>query len=61
MSLYDVLQSPRNAEQEKIGGVAIAQVTNNQGPEGAGRVKVKYPWRNDEDESQWATPLVTKN
>jgi uncharacterized protein involved in type VI secretion and phage assembly len=37
-----------------IKGVAVAVVTNNQDPENLGRIKVKYPWRDSEDESHWA-------
>jgi uncharacterized protein involved in type VI secretion and phage assembly len=58
MSLFDVLQNPQGAAEDEIRGVAVAVVTNNQDPEGEGRVKVKYPWRNDEDESQWARVLT---
>jgi uncharacterized protein involved in type VI secretion and phage assembly len=54
MTLFDVLQKPNGTEEEEIKGVAIAVVTNNKDPDKQGRVKVKYPWRNDEDESQWA-------
>ncbi len=35
-------------------GVAVALVTDNHDPEGLGRVKVKYPWLGDDDESSWA-------
>lgn len=39
---------------ERISGVVIGIVTNNKDPEGMGRVKVKLPWRDDNDESHWA-------
>ena len=39
-------------------GVAVGLVTNNQDPEGLGRVKVKYPWLGDDDESYWARLVV---
>lgn len=58
MSLFEVMQNPQTAEGEGIKGVAIAVVTNNQDPENEGRVKLKYPWRNDEDESQWARVIT---
>lgn len=58
MSLFEVMQNPQAAEGEGIKGVAIAVVTNNQDPENEGRVKLKYPWRNDEDESQWARVIT---
>jgi uncharacterized protein involved in type VI secretion and phage assembly len=38
----------------RISGVVIGLVTNNQDPDGLGRVKVKFPWLSDTDESQWA-------
>jgi uncharacterized protein involved in type VI secretion and phage assembly len=41
----------------KVGPV-IGLVTNNQDPDGLGRVKVKFPWLSDNDESAWA-PMVT--
>jgi uncharacterized protein involved in type VI secretion and phage assembly len=37
-----------------IFGVAVAVVTNNQDPDGLGRVKLRFPWLSDEDESNWA-------
>jgi uncharacterized protein involved in type VI secretion and phage assembly len=44
-----------------IQGVVIGVVTNNEDPEGMGRVKVKFPWLSDADESNWAriaTPMA---
>jgi uncharacterized protein involved in type VI secretion and phage assembly len=35
-------------------GVAIGIVTDNQDPEGLGRVKLKFPWLSDEHASDWA-------
>ena len=35
-------------------GIAIGIVTNNRDPEGMGRVKVRFPWLSDTDESTWA-------
>ena len=54
MSLFDMLQNTDGNENGSIKGVAVAVVTNNQDEEKMGRVKVKYPWRNSEDESYWA-------
>jgi phage protein D len=39
---------------EHWGGVVIAIVTNNNDPDGQGRVKLKYPWMADDVESGWA-------
>lgn len=41
-------------------GVTVGVVTNNQDPDNLGRVKLKFPWLNDQDESHWArvvTPM----
>lgn len=35
-------------------GIVLAVVTNNQDPDNLGRVKVKYPWMADDQESHWA-------
>ncbi len=53
MNLFDMMQST-NGNDQGIKGVAFAVVTNNQDSEGQGRIKVKYPWRDDQDESYWA-------
>jgi uncharacterized protein involved in type VI secretion and phage assembly len=39
---------------ERIGGVVIGVVTNNQDPDGLGRVKLEFPWLSDAYESNWA-------
>lgn len=56
MKLFDLLIDPeeREATTSRIYGVVIGVVTNNEDPEGLGRVKVKFPWLSDEDESDWA-------
>ncbi|MEA3309351.1 MAG: VgrG-related protein [Chloroflexota bacterium] len=36
-----------------INGVVIGLVTNNNDPDGGGRVKVKFPWLDEELESDW--------
>jgi uncharacterized protein involved in type VI secretion and phage assembly len=38
----------------KIFGVVVGVVTNNQDPDKLGRVRVRFPWLDDEDESNWA-------
>lgn len=53
MNLFDMMQAT-NGNDQGIKGVAFAVVTNNQDSEGLGRIKVKYPWRDDQDESYWA-------
>ncbi len=36
-----------------VNGVAIGIVTNNEDPDGMGRVKLKFPWSGGSDESYW--------
>ncbi len=60
MNLFDQLLAPPMQEAHFF-GVMIAIVTNNNDPDGLGRVKVKYPWLSDVDESNWAriaTPMA---
>lgn len=58
MSLLELLQGEDKSENGRVEGVALGLVTNNQDPEGLGRVRVKYPWREDSQESYWARPAV---
>ena len=60
MNLLDLLSDPneRAAQAGRLGGVVIGIVTNNQDPDGLGRVKVKFPWLSDADESTWARVAV---
>src|SRR5262245_99993 len=41
-------------ERERFYGVVVGLVTNNNDPDKLGRVKVKFPWLSDRDESHWA-------
>lgn len=46
---------------DTIAGVRVAIVSDNEDPEDLGRVKVTYPWRDADDESDWArlaTPMT---
>lgn len=54
MDLADMMLGQTGQTGDHVKGVAIAVVTNNQDPEKLGRLKVKYPWRDTEDESYWA-------
>lgn len=57
MSLYDLLAGEA-AAPALVHGVVIAVVTNTEDPEGMGRVRLRFPWLNDEDESNWARVLA---
>lgn len=56
MSLYELLQDNKNQDtvKNKIAGVAIGLVTNNKDPDNLARVRLKFPWFSDADESEWA-------
>lgn len=58
-SLIDVL-SPKGGTNEpgRFFGVVIGVVTNNQDPNGMARVRVKFPWLSDDNESWWARMAV---
>jgi uncharacterized protein involved in type VI secretion and phage assembly len=60
VSLFSLLieHQERDSSAGRINGVVVGVVTNNQDPEGLGRVKVRFPWLSDEDESQWARVAV---
>lgn len=63
MSLFDVLVDTQTQQEmsQKIYGVVIGIVSNINDPKKLGRVKVKFPWLSDKDESYWAriaTPMA---
>jgi uncharacterized protein involved in type VI secretion and phage assembly len=41
-----------------IRGVSVGVVSENRDPEGLGRVKIRFPWRENPDESEWARIAV---
>jgi len=57
-SLLDLLIPTPDAAGDRIYGMVIGLVTNNQDPELMGRVKVRFPWLSDQDESNWARVLT---
>ena len=52
MSFFNMLVE--RDDSSRVTGVVVGVVTNNQDPDGLGRVKVKFPWLSDADESSWA-------
>jgi uncharacterized protein involved in type VI secretion and phage assembly len=46
------------AEPGVLRGVSVGIVTDNEDPDGLGRVKVRFPWRENPDESHWARIAV---
>jgi uncharacterized protein involved in type VI secretion and phage assembly len=66
MNLLELINSSVSEESRsgRVSGVMIGVVTNNQDPEKMGRVKVKFPWLSDSDESDWArvaAPMAGKD
>jgi uncharacterized protein involved in type VI secretion and phage assembly len=55
-SLYDTVQGPGSGSS--LPNAVIGLVTNNTDPDGLGRVKVKFPWLDDAEESWWARPAT---
>jgi uncharacterized protein involved in type VI secretion and phage assembly len=56
VNLFETLfdQYRLEGRDARIEGVVVGIVTNNRDPDGHGRVKVKFPWLSDQDESHWA-------
>lgn len=52
--LLDLLTPPGEDLSGRVFGVVSGIVTNNQDPEGLGRVRVRFPWLSESDESWWA-------
>lgn len=50
-ALLDAVERPASG---RIYGLVVGIVTNNQDPDNLGRVKVRFPWLSDTEESQWA-------
>jgi len=55
MNLVDLLtnENEERARSRRINGVVTGIVTDNRDPEGLGRVKVRYPWLSEDNESDW--------
>lgn len=51
--LWSMLQETR-PQRVGVQGMVIGVVTNNKDPDELGRVRVKFPWLSDDDESAWA-------
>ena len=45
-------------DRGRLYGVTVGVVTNNKDPDGLARVKVRFPWLSDTDESYWARVLT---
>lgn len=54
MNFNALVNMQDNQQVNSTTGVVIGIVTSNQDPEERGRIKVKFPWRDDEGETYWA-------
>jgi phage protein D/phage baseplate assembly protein gpV len=54
--LLSIVEDP--PAKKRLPGVVVGLVSNNNDPNGSGRVRVKFPWLSDNDESAWA-PMAT--
>lgn len=54
MNLLEALAGVAHDRSGRVHGVVIGVVTNNQDPDGLGRVRLKFPWLSETDESAWA-------
>lgn len=64
MNLLSLLSETPNRGTHPLYGVVVGIVTNNQDPDHLGRVKVRFPWLSDDNESAWAriaTPMAGNN
>jgi uncharacterized protein involved in type VI secretion and phage assembly len=57
-SLIDLITPGGNQESGRFFGVVVGIVTNNQDPSNMARVRVKFPWLSDDNESWWARTAV---
>lgn len=52
MSILDALGTEEQ-DVRRIFGVTAGIVTNNQDPDGLGRIKIRFPWLSDDNETDW--------
>lgn len=56
-ALWEGLLGQAEWERDRFYGVMVGIVTNNEDPDGQGRVKLRFPWLSEEHESNWARVL----
>ncbi|MBN1318102.1 MAG: VgrG-related protein [Anaerolineales bacterium] len=54
LSVGPLLSGQKSLRDSSVPGVAVGIVTNNNDADKLGRIKVKYPWMNEQTESFWA-------
>ncbi len=53
-----LLDMSQKTADTRLFGLVVGVVTNNQDPDNLGRVKVRFPWLSDAEESHWARIAV---
>jgi uncharacterized protein involved in type VI secretion and phage assembly len=64
LDLISDVDAARGGRPTRVYGVVVGLVTNNQDPDGIGRVELRFPWLSDTDESHWAriaAPMAGKD
>jgi uncharacterized protein involved in type VI secretion and phage assembly len=64
LDLISDVDAARGGRPTRVYGVVVGLVTNNQDPDAIGRVKLRFPWLSDTDESHWAriaAPMAGKD
>lgn len=56
--LSALLDMSQKTADTRLFGLVVGVVTNNQDPDKLGRVKVRFPWLSDAEESHWARMAV---
>ena len=54
LALFDLMEKGSGSRENRIEGIVLGIVTNNRDELKLGRVKIKFPWLDDGDETQWA-------
>lgn len=56
MNILEALARPgeREGARDRIYGAVVGIVSNTGDPDGLGRIKVRFPWLKEDDESRWA-------
>ena len=54
LALFDLIEKGSGTRDNKIEGIVLGIVTNNQDELKQGRVKIKFPWLGEGDETYWA-------
>ena len=54
LALFDLIEKGSESRENRIDGIVLGVVTNNKDELKLGRVKIKFPWLGEGDETHWA-------